>query len=119
MNKNFFDLARKISKLSNHHKHKMGCVLVYKNKPISFGVNQLKTHTRSPHKFKMVHAEFHAILNSKLDNFKDCSIYIFRETPGGRMAKAFPCSSCLQMLKTLDIKEVYYTDDNGFKSTII
>lgn len=116
MNKKYFDLARKVSLLSNHPKHKMGAILLNNGKVQSFGINQVKTHPKSNHPFKMIHCEFHAILNSKLNNFNECSIYIYRETPGGKIAPSYPCYYCKQMLQLLGIKKIYYTDYSGFKS---
>lgn len=115
MNLKFFDLAAKVSKLSTHSKHAMGAVLVRKNRVVSVGSNQNKTHTRSNTPYKHIHCEFSAILNSKLDDFSDCSIYITRVTPGGKLGLSYPCAHCLKMLKSLDIKTVYYTDSNVYK----
>lgn len=114
MNKRNFELARKLSYKSNHH-HKLGAVLTKRNKPIGFGFNQVKSHPKSPHPFKSIHAEFDAILNSKLEDFTNCAIYIYRETPGGKIANSKPCKHCEQMLKSLNIDNIYYSDSTGFK----
>lgn len=115
MNLKFFDLAAKVSKLSTHTKHAMGAVLVRKNRVISVGSNQNKSHPKSPHPYKSIHCEFSAILNSKLDDFNNCSIYITRVTPGGKLGLSYPCAHCLKMLKSLNISTVYYTDNNTYK----
>jgi len=115
MNKRFFELAEKISKLSTHKKHKMGSVLVRKNRLISFGTNLMKTHPKSPSIFKYIHAEFNCIINSKLDNFDDCEIYTFRKTPGGKIANSKPCFYCENLLRSLNFKNIYFSDENGFK----
>lgn len=118
MNIRFFELARKMSLKSNHH-HKLGSVLVRKNKPLGFGFNTIKTHSKSQHPFKSIHAEFSAILNSQLEDFKGCSIYIYRETLNGKIAPSFPCKWCQDMLRSLGIKEVYFTDYNGYQKKVI
>lgn len=115
MNKRFFEIAEKASILSTHPKHKMAAVLVKKNKIISIGVNQLKTHPKAPTPYNTIHCEFHSVINSKLNDFSDCSIYIYRKTPGGRMANSKPCFSCEKMLYSISINKIYYSDDNGFK----
>jgi len=115
MNLKFFDLASKVSKLSTHNKHALGAVLVYKNRVISVGTNQNKTHTKSPSPYRHIHAEFSAILNSKLTDFTNCSIYISRVTPGGKLGLSYPCNHCLKMLQSLNINTIYYTDENTYK----
>jgi len=117
MNKRIFDLAKKIAPLSNHKSHKLAAILLKNGYIQSFGVNQLKTHTKSPSPFKTVHAEFDAIIKSKLDDFEDCEMYIYRQTKGkGILANAKPCKYCYDMLKSLGISKIHYTIDGSYKS---
>lgn len=109
-------LARKISK-SSDYKFKIGAVLVKKNKILSFGYNKPhKTHPRSPHPYKTIHAELDCILNLKEKDIKNSEIYIYREHANGRLANAKPCSYCLSLLKSLSIKVIYFTNDNSISS---
>lgn len=111
----YFEIARKISKKSLY-KHKIGAVLVRKNKIFGKGFNQTKTHPKSNNMFLMRHAEFNAVLNSKLDNLHGYEIYIYRETKSrGKLASAKPCIHCFSMLKTLGISKIYYSDYEGYK----
>ena len=57
MNVKFFNLAGKVARLSNNPKFKLGCVIVRGSKVISVGTNNIKTHPRSTHPFKSLHAE--------------------------------------------------------------
>lgn len=111
----FFDLAKKVSKLSNHKHHKIGSVIIRGNKVISVGTNNLKTHPRSLHPYFSLHGEMAAILFSKQD-LKDCEIYVFRQTKDGVPALAKPCQYCEQMIREASIKEVHYTVGGGYKS---
>jgi len=115
MNLKFFDLAKKVSKLSNHKHHKIGSVIVRGNKVISVGINNIKTHPRSLHPFFSLHSEMAAILLAKQDLI-GCEIYVFRQIKDGTTAIAKPCQYCEQMIKEASIKEIHYTVTNGYKS---
>lgn len=111
----FFDFAKKISQNSTHKQHKLACVITRKNKVISFGWNQTKTHSKSPHPFKSVHAEVHAILSSEPHLLKNCSVYVYRETRNGLPALARPCTTCMKALTNAGVKEIFYSSETGFK----
>lgn len=108
----YFDLAKKLSKKSDHHSHQLGCVIVNKNKVIGLGFNQIKTHTRSLHQFKMLHAEMSALLGNSYEDLRGCEAYVYRECKNGKKAMAKPCPACEQALKLAGIKKVYFTVDN-------
>jgi len=108
----FFDLARKLSKHSCHHKAQLGAVIVKGSQPIGLGFNKLKTTPKSTHPWRAIHAETAAILNAKTD-ISGCDIYIFRENKNGEMAMSKPCTYCHLMLVEAGIRRVYYTTENG------
>jgi len=108
-------LAKKLSYKSDHRAHKLGCVIVNKNKIISLGWNRIKTHPKSPHKFKSIHAEFHAILGVDERELNGATVYIYREQKNGKLGKARPCSSCWKMLENVGISEIIYSDYDGMK----
>lgn len=113
---NFFKIAKKISYKSTY-KHKIGAVIVYKNKIISFGCNSMKTHPKSTNLFLKTHAELRAILNARREDFSGHEIYIYRETKGqGKIATAKPCKYCYNLIKSLSFKEIHYSDYKGFIS---
>ncbi|NJO65070.1 MAG: hypothetical protein HC836_45270 [Richelia sp. RM2_1_2] len=111
----FFKLAEKLASKSNHPVHKHGAVLVYKNQILGIGFNDCKTSPRSPHPWKTKHAEFSAVLSAGLENLSGYDIYIVRKRKNGELANSKPCQSCETMLKSLNVRKVYYSDDNGFK----
>lgn len=117
MNK-FFNLARKMS-FKSTYKHRMGSIIVYKGKVMGLGFNSTKTHPRSNHSHSMTHAELSAILNSRLEDFTGCSIFVYRELKNGSPAPSFPCGHCFKMLKSLGFKEILYTDYNEYKKEIL
>jgi deoxycytidylate deaminase len=112
----YFQLAKRLSCKSDHHQHKLGCVIVKGNSVISTGYNQIKTHPLSPHAWKMVHAEFSAVLGISASDLKGSTVYVYRETKSGELALAKPCIYCHKMLENCDIKTVYYTIKGGIES---
>jgi deoxycytidylate deaminase len=110
----FFEIAKRVSKKSNHHRHKLGCVLVKKRELIGFGYNQMRTHPKAYTKYKTIHAEFHSILGLLPDELYNAIAYVYRETRDGVLAMAKPCQCCEKMFRDLNIKRVYYTIENGY-----
>jgi deoxycytidylate deaminase len=115
MNLRFFDLAKKISKLSNHTKFKLGCVIVKGSKIVSVGTNNIKTHPKAPHPFFSLHCEVAAILAARQD-LSGCEIYVYREIKNGTPALAKPCIYCLPFIKESGIKETHYSIKDGFET---
>ena len=122
----YFSQARNIAELSTFNRVHVGCVIVYHNKVISTGCNRDRTdplqrkYNRarnipewSPHK---VHAEVDAIkhvLNLDI-NWKNAAIYIYRIRRDQPFGMARPCKSCMELIKDLGIRHIYYTSDDGY-----
>ena len=126
--KRYMSVAKEMSKLSTFHRQHVGCIAVYRKCIISTGVNSNKTHPLqkklnnirfpedySPH---TLHAEISTLLPiSNLDiDWSKVSLFIYRgrkrcSTPYGL---ARPCPSCMAYIKSLGIKDVYYTSNDGF-----
>jgi len=118
MKPSYFKLAEKLAQKSDHPIHRHGAVIVSGNKILGLGFNKYKTHSRSTHPFKMIHAELSAVISSGLENLTNCDIYIFRRRKDGLLGNSKPCYSCQSMLKSLNIKRVFYSFENGFKKEI-
>jgi len=112
----YFELAKRLSLKSDHYQFKIGSVLVKKNRIISTGFNSLKTHPRSPHKYKSVHSEFMCVLGISAYDLAGATIYVYRETKDGNKAMAKPCKYCDRMLEQCGVKTVYYTVKEGIDS---
>lgn len=115
MKQRFFDIARAVSKHSDHHTHKLGAVVVDKSRVISVGFNKLKTSPRSPHGWNQIHAEMSAIFKSRSD-LTNCSIYVYRETKDGSIAESKPCPACMEVIRAAGIKKIYYCTNKGYKN---
>lgn len=113
MKTKFFDVARVASKHSDHPAHRLGAVIVRGNKIISVGFNKNKTHTKSNHAWKRLHAELSAIIKAKQD-ITNCSIYVYRETKNGDLGMARPCESCMEAIREAGINKIFYSTPHGY-----
>jgi deoxycytidylate deaminase len=110
------DVAVKMAQKSDY-KFRVGCVIVRGSKIVSFGWNDgVKTHTKSNHPFKSLHAEADAIISARREDLSGCSAYVARLRKDGSIAIAKPCQFCEAMLRKVGIKQVFYTTDDGWVS---
>lgn len=119
MNKHAFELAKKVSKNSQHKDHQVGSVITYKNRILSVGFNKTKTHPKSHSPWKTTHAEFDAVLSLGNIDYSKCSIYVYRELKTGTMGNSKPCVWCQKMLKSIGLTTVYYSHETGFIKEIL
>lgn len=112
-----FTLAKRLSKLSDHHTFKHGACIAVGNKVIGIGFNKMKTSPKSTHPYGSLHAEVVAILNAGNRNLSKATLYVYREIKNGNLADSRPCKYCEKAIKAAGIKEVCFTIDNGFKKT--
>ena len=121
----FFNSAKAVSKLSDHH-YKLGCVVVDRHRIISSGFNsRTKCHrvqaaldeeffgraTRGSE-----HAEVAALLPLIRRNcdLSGATVYVYREDRLGRIALARPCPRCMSLLLRLGIRKIKYTTSFGY-----
>lgn len=131
-----FDQARLEAEKSEFERFNLGCVIAYKGHIIGRGRNGNKSHPRQKlynrryRKFNVskgqaindaIHAEVHAISSVRYVVGKDvdwskASIYIYRICNGKPLGygNAKPCPACMQAIRDLGIRHVYFTDDNGY-----
>ena len=119
-----FILAQDVVPVS---KARVVAALVYKNKIVSFGFNQTKTHpmaakfSKHPEAIKL-HAEVDCIRNAinkyGVDFLKKCTLYVVRaklrndrETFEYGMAK--PCPGCEGAIRKFGIKTAIYTTNTN------
>lgn len=115
----FFEIAKRLSHKSNYDVHKLGAVITRGNQVVGVGFNKKKTHPMSSTRFKNIHAELCAVLNSGEKNLSGCSIYVYRETKDGQPAMARPCPDCLRLLKKSNVSKIFYSTEIGFKKETI
>ena len=122
----YFKAAKAISELSDFPRVNIGCCAVYKHKIISSGCNSMKTNPAQKrlniYRFDAdtpatIHAELSCLLplmNRKDIDFRDVSLYIYREYKDGELALSRPCASCMRLIAELGIRNIYYTNLGGF-----
>ncbi len=128
MNINFtiIEQLRTLSLTTTYPKASIAAALVYRNKVISFGVNQLKTH---PYQKKygrnkdsiFWHAETNAIYTAdkvlNFDKISKCTLYVVRTKWDGAgkqkliYGNSKCCDGCMECIKDYGIKSVIYTMD--------
>ena len=113
MKPKFFDLARKLSYKSTHKKHRLGAVIVRKDKILGIGFNQLKTSPKANTAYNQIHAEIDALKDRYNKNFNGATIYVYRELQNGSLGLAKPCIYCQEALKKKGIKQCFYTSDTN------
>lgn len=122
----YFKAAKAISELSDFPRVKIGCCAVYKHKIVSSGCNSTKTNPTQKrlnvYRFSVdtphtIHAELSCLLSliSRKDiDFSDVSLYIYRESKSGDLALARPCASCEALIRSLGIRDIYYTGNKSY-----
>lgn len=125
--KKCFNLARKNANLSDFDRIHIGCVATYKGKVISAGHNAQKTHPeqkvyneyRDFYETSAVRHTIHAEMMclNKIPNdipYNKVKLYIYRIRKDIPHGLARPCPACMQRIKDLGIRNIYYTTNDGF-----
>jgi deoxycytidylate deaminase len=122
----YFKAAKAMSELSDFPRVKIGCCAVYKHKIISSGCNSMKTNPTqkrlNAHRFEAdtpatIHAELSCLLpliSRKDIDWNNVSLYIYREYKSKEVALARPCASCEALIKSLGIRNIYYTGNRSY-----
>lgn len=127
----YFSIADSVSRLSNHPKSQLGCIVINHKQIVSSGYNSnTKTHpvqrTYNKYRFKgdypaKIHAETAALLpliNNRTDLSK-AELYISRKHKDGSLAMARPCASCMALIRSCGINKIHYTTADGYAAETI
>lgn len=132
----FFEAARKAAEKSEFPRFHVGCVVVYQGNIIATGINTEKTdtfqkkynryrHFNNVQTHKPVrhaaHAEIKALKSisypiAQQIDWKKVKVYTYRICKGHASNKgvARPCAGCLAFIKSLGIRNIYYSTDDGY-----
>lgn len=125
----YLNLARNACYYSDFMKARLGAVLVYKGKVMSVGWNSTKTSPlqKSLNKFRhydldcgvahhTLHAEVSCLTKARdLDiDWGRASIFVYRIKKDGSSGLARPCKGCQALIKSMGIKNIYYSTDTGW-----
>ena len=119
-----FGAAKAVSELSDHRIH-VGAVVTMGSRIISSGCNsQSRCHGLQAKLDKEVfgcesrgprHAEVDALLPliRRGVDLSNASIYVYREHKDGTLACARPCARCEKLIRSVGLKRIFYTVENG------
>lgn len=125
----YLKLAKNACYYSDYTKVRMGAVLIYKNKVISVGWNSKKTSPiqKKYNKFRgydvdasgtenTIHAEVSCLGRAKdIDiEWSRANLFIYRIKKDESSGLARPCNACMALIKSMEIKNIYYSTNNGW-----
>jgi len=107
------DLAIKIARKAQHDSTShLGAILMHGSNVISIGQNYTrKTHTKSPHPFKTIHAEVDCLLGNTMPEMAGAALFVARVgfTNRCQILLAKPCIWCQSYIIRTGVRWVYYT----------
>lgn len=103
----FLRLAAKQAFLSNHHRFRLGAVVVKSRSVLSQGVNIPKKSPSTPPHRESIHAEVNALRGVK--NPKNATVYVARLDSNNELAMAKPCEYCIEHMIANGINRVVFS----------
>ena len=112
--KRFAKVALELAGEATHDvTHQLCALVVSKNRVLSVGYNQPKTHPISVDtKMQQLHAEMDAILRCAESDVGGAEVVVARVKPSGKPGLARPCRVCEGILKRFGVRRVFYTTDS-------
>jgi len=105
------NLAARIASRSDVNM-RVGAIIWRRNRIISVGWNQRKTHPQSAAKWPSLHAEHHALLGCDQHSLYRANIAVVRITKSGLFARSRPCPSCYALLRMMGLSRMIYIGDH-------
>ena len=98
----------KYSEIRNQH----SSAVIYKNKILSIGINHFVNNI-SPR--STIHAEVDALFKyKKIKNYyKNVELIVIRTNKTSKLINSKPCSNCMDNIKKLNIKKIYFSNEFG------
>ena len=103
--------AEKASTKGEHKLHRLGAVVASGKDVIAVGWNKAKTHPKSTHAWKYIHAEMDAIMKAG-DRCYGADLYVARIGNDGLLRNAKPCPACMSLIAASGIRRIHFTNDN-------
>lgn len=93
--------------------HELCALVVSKNRVLSVGYNQPKTHPISSDTAQQqLHAEMDALLRCSETDAGGAEIIVVRTKPSGKPGLAKPCEVCQGILRRFGVRRVFFTIDS-------
>ena len=105
--------AEKVSARGEHKLHRLGAVVASGRDILSMGWNKAKTHPKSTHEWKHIHAEMDAIMKAG-NKCEGADLYVARIGNDGLLRNAKPCPACMSLIAASGIKRVFFTDNGDW-----
>jgi len=112
--KRYIRYAIRVSGDAPLQRYRLGCVIVKNGSPISCGVNNMnKTHPKAiDYQYPYLHAELAAMIGVDERELAGSIAYVARRT-SLTIGLAKPCPFCLEQMRRVGIKGVFYTTSGG------
>lgn len=94
--------------------YQLCALIVKKNRVLSVGYNNPKTHPRAKTKMQQIHAEMDAIFGCSAEQLDGSELIVVRARRDKKVGMAKPCKACNDLISKTGIKKVYYTIDSPF-----
>lgn len=101
-------------------RQRLGAVICKGGRPLSFGHNETGRYnpiSKEDYRKDSIHAEEKAILRllkaGRLHDLVGASLYVSRLMKNGTCGLAAPCKRCEALARSVGIKDVFYTTENG------
>ncbi len=92
--------------------YQLCALVVKKNRVLSVGYNNPKTHPLAKTKMRQLHAEIDALIGCTEKQLDGAELIVVRARRDRKIGMAKPCKVCHEFIKHVGIKRVYYTVDN-------
>ena len=111
------NVATKLALTSEYGKFRLGAIIAQKNKIVSLGTNNKKSHpiqkkfSHRPHLSSWRHAEIHAISLANAGDLEGADVYVARALADGSLGSSRPCEGCCRALKHFGLRNMIYWED--------
>lgn len=92
--------------------YQLCALVVKKNRVLSVGYNNPKTHPLAKTKMRQLHAEVAACIRCSKDELRGAEIIVVRARRDHKVGMAQPCEACDTFIRNVGIRRVYYTTDS-------
>lgn len=103
----FLRFASKVASLSDHHRFRLGAVVVKSGRVLSQGVNVTKKGPETPPFRESIHAEVNAMRG--VNGLDGSTVYVARLNSSNDLALAKPCEYCVNHMLSNGIKKVVFS----------
>lgn len=115
----FYEQLKMLTKMASYSliSYKHAAALISKSTVFSSGINkfvgEFKDENNKIH-YKTIHAEINVFETFPKKHVRGMDILVIRIGKNSALKNSRPCNQCIDKLKKLGIRKVFYSDDNGY-----